>query len=323
MFENDIPRPEERPEDRIAAEAGRQFGLITRRRCRELGMSDAAIARRLRRGAWSSQAGVLLLPGHPSIWEQRIMLALLRGGAGTAASHRTAAALLHLDGLPPGVVEVYARSLKAYEGMRVHRTTDLPTCDVMSTGPLVHTNASRTLLDLGSVVSQDEVEIALECALRRGLASVPRLLWRLDEIGGRGRPGAATLRKLLDLRRRSTAPADSVLEVRFIQRLRGAKLPLFVRQYEVRVGSGRRRLIDFAYPHALVGIEVGGRRFHAGPAAEQRDATRHNELTSLGWRLLYFTWDDIERRVDYVIECIRHELQPALNVERSLGRGVR
>lgn len=322
MSVNDISRPEERPEDRIAAEAARQFGLITRARCRELGMSDTAMARRLRRGAWRSSAGVLLLPGHAPSWEQQVMHALLRGGPGTAASHRTAGALLRLDGVSPGIVEVYARSLKGHQDLRVHRTNELPVCDLMSTGPVVHTNASRTLVDLGAVLPEDEVEVALECALRRGLTSVPRLLWRLDEVGGRGRRGAATLRKLLDLRSGSV-PAQSVLEVRFIQRLRRAKLPPFVRQYEVRVSPGRRRHIDFAYPHALLGVEVGGRRFHAGPAAEQRDARRHNELTALGWRLLYFTWNDIESRIDYVVECIRKELQPTLDVARSLGPRVR
>ena len=76
--------------------------------------------------------------------------------------------------------------------------------------------------------------------------------------------------------------------------------------------GARRRFIDFAFPHARVGVEVGGREFHSGLAAEQRDSTRHNELTLLGWRLLYFTWDDVERRLDYVVNSIERELQRTL-----------
>ena len=246
------------------------------------------------------------------------MHALLRGGRSAVASHRTAGALLGLDGVPPRVVEIYAPALKSDNQVLVHRSSRLPACDLMATGPLIHTNASRSLLDLAGVVSQDEVEIALECALRRGLTSVPRLLWRLQEVGGRGRPGTATLRKLLDLRGGS-APAQSVLEVRFIQRLRQSSLPPFVRQHEVIVAGGRRRFIDFAFPHALIGIEVGGRKFHAGPTAEQRDARRHNGLTGMGWTLLYFTWDDIEGRIDYVVDCIRRRTAPNFDPGPFIG----
>ncbi|MFP5352548.1 MAG: endonuclease domain-containing protein [Actinomycetota bacterium] len=70
--------------------------------------------------------------------------------------------------------------------------------------------------------------------------------------------------------------------------------------------------MDFAFPTLLLGIEVGGRDAHSGPAAEQRDSRRHNELTQLGWRILYFTWDDVDHRIDYVIACIEEELRPRL-----------
>lgn len=263
-----------------------------------------------------------MLPGFPSSWEQEVMSVVLRGGPGTCASHRCAARLLGFEGVSFDGVEVYAPSIKSDDRTVVHRAALLPQCDLAVIAGIPATNASRTLLDLGAVTDEETVEIALEFALRKGMTSFRRLRWRLDEVGGRGHRGSATLRRLLDLRDPTMRPAQSVLEVKFIRGLRNSGLPTPVRQCEVVVSSGRRRYIDFAFPHARVGVEVGGRGFHAGPAAAQRDSARHNELLALGWRILYFTWDDLEHRLDKVIALIRDELAPSL-LGGSSGPGAR
>lgn len=301
-----------RPLTNTVAVAARQFGLISRDQARTCGMSDGAIHYQLKHGWIRLHRSVYLLPGFETCWPQRVLALCMRGGRGTVASHLTAARLLHLEGCTVGdEIHLYARSNWSAEGVVIHRTSELPACDVTHAGPIPVTAISRTLLDLGSVTDEEQVEIALEFALRNKLTSVPRLRWRLDQVGGRGHPGSAVLRRLLDLRDPATKPAQSVLEVKFIRRLRARALPQPVRQYEVRI-ERRHRFIDFAFPHALLGIEVGGRQFHTGPAAEQRDSMRHNELTRLGWRILYFSWDDIEHRVDYVVDCIEQELRRSL-----------
>ena len=123
----------------------------------------------------------------------------------------------------------------------------------------------------------------------------------------RGRPGTAALSRLLGLRDPAARPAQSVLEVRFLQRLRHAKVSSPVRQFQAKTSKGMRYL-DFAWPQSMLAVEVGGGAAHAGPAAQQKDSQRHNELTHLGWRILYFTWADVEHRMDYVVECIQTEL---------------
>ena len=306
------PRTDVRPSIAAARVAGKQLGLITRQQARGCGLSDGAINYHLQHGWDRLYRSVFLLPGFERSWSQRVLALCMRGGPGTVASHTTAAFLHGLEGFGPvGDVHLYGRSSWKENGVVVHRTQQLPDCDVERKGPMPLTAISRTLLDLGAAAGEEQVEIALEFALRHRLTSVPRLRWRLDQVGGRGHPGSAVLRKLLDLRDPGTRPAASVLEVRFIRGLRGRRLPTPVRQHEVRVGK-RRRYIDFAFPHARVGVEVGGRRFHSGPAAEQRDSIRHNELTALGWRLLYFTWDDVDRRLDHIIESIERELRRTL-----------
>ncbi len=292
--------------------AGRQFGLVHRDQALALGMTPGGITHRLGLGWESLHRGVYLLPGFGRTWEQEVLAACMRGGRSCVASHATAAALHRLDGCRRGEpIHLYAPTGWRAPGVKVHRTRTLPACDVTSVEAIPITECSRTLLDLGGVADEEVVEMALECALHRGLTSVPRLRWRLQQVGGRGRPGAAVLRRLLDLREGQGRPAQSVLEVKFIRALRHAGLPRPQRQLCVKT-QHRRCYIDFAFPTLMLGIEVGGRRAHSGPAAEQRDSRRHNELTGLGWRILYFTWDDIDHRIDYVIGCIEDELRPRL-----------
>lgn len=299
---------EVRPLVRAAHVAGGQFGLITRAQARDCGMSDTSITYHARRSWTSIEAGVFMLPGFAPSWEQKIMALCLREAV---ASHSTAGVLLGLDGCEREPIHVLARTKLSCGYATVHRTGSLPACDLGNSGPIRITNASRTLVDLGAVCDEETVEFALECALRRGMTSIPRLRWRLDQVGGRGRRGSAVLRRLLDLRDPDTRPAQSVLEVKFLRRLRGRRLPSPVRQLEVHTGR-QRRYLDFAWPHARLDVEVGGRRSHSGPAAEQRDSRRHNELTALGWTVLYFTWDDVDHRIDYVISSIEKELRPQL-----------
>ena len=123
----------------------------------------------------------------------------------------------------------------------------------------------------------------------------------------RGRKGPATLRRILELRGHE-APAGSTLEVKYVRLARRGRLPRETRQWRVLDGNGFVARIDFAYPDLLLGIEVGGKGAHVGPAAEQRDSLRHNRLTALGWRMLYFSWDDVVNRSDYVLRCVRTEL---------------
>ena len=312
MSDKQRDRSEEPPILSVTRLAGRQFGLIHRDQAIALGMTSSAISYRLGLGWESLHRGVYLLPGFDRSWEQRVLAACMRGGQSCVASHSTAAALHRLDGCrQTEPIHLYAPTGWRAPGVKVHRTRSLPACDVISFGAVPTTECSRTLLDLGAVADEEAVEIALECALHRGLTSVPRLRWRLQQVGGRGHPGTALLRRLLDLREGHGRPAQSVLEVKFIRALRQAGLPHPQRQFSVET-QHCGRFIDFAFPTLLLGIEVGGRRAHSGPAAEQRDSRRHNELTRLGWRLLYFTWDDVDHRLDYVITCIEEELRPRL-----------
>ena len=69
-----------------------------------------------------------------------------------------------------------------------HRSADLLSRDTTSVNGVPTTNATRTLLDVGSVVQVDVLEMALERALRSRSTNLDRLLRRFFEVAVRGRP---------------------------------------------------------------------------------------------------------------------------------------
>jgi very-short-patch-repair endonuclease len=301
----------ERWRDAVYRKAGRQHGLITRAQVRVLGMSAGAISNRLNSDEWTRiYDGVYLVQPFSMTEDAALLAAILRAGEGAAASHRAAAGKLGLDGGFLHCVELYSRRwLRSHNGLVIHRTNDLPTRDIVRFGAIPVTNATRTLIDLGNVVDPSTLEIALESALHKRLTSIHKLRRRLDELAGRGRRGTQAIRRLLEQRDPNLAAAASRLEIEFHNLARRGGLPEAVRQLEVVTPSGHRRYIDFAYPEQLLGIEVGGREWHTGPVAERRDSVRHNELTAMGWRILYFSWTDVVQRAPYVLEAIRGELK--------------
>jgi very-short-patch-repair endonuclease len=302
------------PLGKLLGIAGSQYGAVSRQQVMAAGISSSTIERRLRSGEWKLlHRGVYVLPGFKNCWRQQLFGVWLAVGPSSVLCRRTSGALLGLEGVEEGPIELYVPNNKKPRGKGIvfSRSTSLATSDVTRFGKLPVTTATRTLIDLGSVMSEEQVEIAFECAYRRGLTDPTRARRRLEDLRLRGRKGPATLRRILELRG-DEAAAGSTLEVKYVRLARRGGLPRETRQWRVLDGDGIVARIDFAYPDLLLGVEVGGKGAHVGPAAEQRDSRRHNRLTALGWRMLYFSWDDVVNRSDYVIHCVRSELDREL-----------
>jgi very-short-patch-repair endonuclease len=293
-------------EAQLARLAAAQYGVFSREQARSTGMSESSIERRVRSKLWVPvYEGIYSLPAAGPSWDQALMATLLWAGPGALVSHRAAAALWELDGVEAGVVEATIDRPRHSPSADVilHRSGKLPACDKARVGAFTVTSVSRTLIDLSSVLEEEILEQALDAALRRRLASIPRLRWRLGELAGPGRYGAASLRKLLDAR--PAAPSDSVLETRVIRLLRSSKLPLPVSQYAVREGRRVLLRVDLAYPDQLVAIECDGYRYHSGRKAWQGDLKRRNLLATRGWRVLHVTWEDLMLRPKDIVEQVR------------------
>ncbi len=170
------------------------------------------------------------------------------------------------------------------------------------------TSPSRTLVDLGAVVGEATLELALEDALRRRLTTIARLDWRLEELCAKGRGGCGRLRRLLEARR-SERVTESGLETKLARLLRKGRLPAPTRQYEI---FDRKRLVargDFAYPGAKLIVEAHSYKHHSGRASWYRDIERDRRLGRLGWQVMYVTDEDLRRRPEKVIAEIRDALR--------------
>lgn len=75
-----------------------------------------------------------------------------------------------------------------------------------------------------------------------------------------------------------------MLETRYLQLVRNAGLPTGIPQFEIR--------------------RLGARR-------SRNDQTRENDAGALGWRVLRFDWDDVNKRPEYVLQMLRTALRPS------------
>jgi hypothetical protein len=229
---------------------------------------------------------------------------------GAAVSHRAAAAWWALEGFPEGPVEITAvvEAKPPASWLSLHRRSRLDLIDIVHAGPVMVTTPTRTLVDLCAVSSLDELDSALDDALRRGLTTLPRLRWAERRLRGKGHSGSRLLRELLAVRGRGYVPLESRLEGRLRRILVRSGLPAPVGQHEVRNGGRLVARGDLAYPRERLAIEADGYRYHMGKTAWQRDLARRNALSALGWTVLHVTWDDVASRPGEVADRVRSTL---------------
>jgi very-short-patch-repair endonuclease len=296
---------------RWALKFASQHGVAARAQLRQIGESDATIRWALKKDKWEIvHRGVYRLKGAPATWHQQLAAALLAAGPRAWISHRSAAALHGLAGYQPGHVELTTMHNRRHlDGATVHKThRPSPFFPTMVHG-IVTGEVNLTLLDLAAVDSCERLEEAMEDAMARRLTSLRKLDWFLSRAGGRGVSGSDVLRKLVGLRSTAVDVPESVMESRMNRLIRQAKLPPPVPQLSIRDKVGRVvARPDFAYPDRRLAIECQSYRWHFGRRKWHYHLERSNELTRLGWRVLYFTWDQLRVEPDSLIDCIRSEL---------------
>ncbi len=293
---------------RVAGLAAAQHGVFSRPQVACFGGTKGVIRHRVDAGRWEQVApDVFRLAGAPPSWRQSLMAACLAWGDGAVVSHRAAAGLWRLAGFDPGPVEITVPRGRARNAPGLVHRNALPAPDAAALYGISVTTPARTLIDVASVAPCEATEEALDDALRRGLVSIPRLRWRLDELGG-GRRGVGTMRELILERDPSARLPGSGFERRVLRMLRRSGLPEPALQHEVRNSGRLVAVVDFAYPELRLAIEADGYRWHSGRVRWQHDRRRSNELTLLGWRIIHITWDDLTGGREAVIDSIRNAI---------------
>jgi very-short-patch-repair endonuclease len=254
---------------------------------------------------------------HPSVFhagtaplnaDQRLLAATLATSAPIA--HLSAAWLAGLvDGNPDDIHVIAPRSAHhRHDGIVVHRVHDLSPSDRTRIRGIPATTPTRTLLDVSSTLSLEELRTAVHRGLQLRLTHPDRLIGQFVARHNRGRPGAARMRHVLAEIDQDAALLDSDLESMLLSILIDAGLPAPKLQHRIHVG-GREYRADLAYPDHRLVIEGDGFRAHGTRAAFESDRTRQNELVLAGWRVLRFTWRQIVRQPEWVAAQVRAALR--------------
>jgi very-short-patch-repair endonuclease len=179
----------------------------------------------------------------------------------------------------------------------VHRRTSLAQRDVTRKNNIPVTRPARTALDIAEVATTREVERTLDETQRLRLCSEEQLR---DVIArSPGRVGAAHLAAVLDDHALGTTATVNDFEELFFGLCREHGLP----QPQVNVFVGPYK-VDFLWRNARIIVETDGRETHFTRKAFEADRARDAELTTAGWHVLRFTWRQLTRQPEWVLNTL-------------------
>ena len=286
-----------------------QHGIITREQAISCGMSPQAIWRATESGKWQRLfPRVFRVTAAASPWHQQIAAVCAWAGSGSVASHRCAAGLWSLEGFGPGPIEITCpRRLRVIRFDIQTHTARLIAADVARFRSLTVTTPTRTLMDLAGSMPVDELGEVVEDALRRRLTTLERLT-RAMERRGTGVRGISRLKSLVTELAGDLGPSGSRFEVLVRRLLVRSGLPRPVAQWAVHHQGRLVGRLDLAYPDFLVAIEAQSFRWHSDSKAWERDHSRWNALSRLGWYVRLVTWREIMDAPDDIVRDVREAL---------------
>lgn len=295
----------------IAALAARRHGVVARRELVAAGVTLGAIDHRIGTVLHPVHAGVYAA-GHPELtMEGRWLASVLACGPEAAQSHRAAVALHGLRPAWSGFLEVSAaRTVKRVPGVIVHRPRNLD--GVIEVRGIPVTDVSRTIVDVADVVSLAVLRKVVEQAEVLRLDATP--------VPIPGRRGYGRLRAVL-AELGPIVMTRSELEDRFLALCAAAGLPA----PKVN-GVVEGMEVDFCWPEHRVVVETDGWEHHGTRAAFGRDRRRSATLQAAAWTVLRFTYEDVVRDPDWVIDTLRRLLPGTVGlpeVRRARRKGPR
>ena len=279
----------------IARLASAQFGVVSRVQLLALGLTSAAISRRVGAGLLHPlHAGVYAVGHRTRAREGRWMAAVLACGGAALLSHRSAASLWRIrmaEGPLPDVTVPGTRQRRR-PGVAVHRAHLLP-ADTRRWQGIPVTSPARTLVDLAHEVDRADLVRAL-----REMQFL-RLFQFADVQMALERRPSHDLRMLIE----DLVLSQSGLEDRFLALCDRHRIPRPRTQQPL---AGRR--MDFVWHRERLVVETDGWQAHGTRSAFQADRTASNALQLEGYLVLRFTDADLRRRPAHVARQIRSAL---------------
>jgi very-short-patch-repair endonuclease len=298
----------------VAKLAERQHGVVSRAQMRRLGLTDDAVRRWHRDGrVHRVQRGVYAL-GHANLDARgRIHAAVLACGAGTVASHRSAAYLLSIGERSPMVVDVISVTARGrgIDGIRLHSVPFPSRAEWGYVYGIPVTSVARTIVDLAGVQGERQLRESVERAATERILDVAEINAIL--ANGPKRRGAPCLRRILADWRPVAETAKystfrSLFEAKLLPLVAAAGLPL--PRFNASIRTAERTLeVDLLWEHARFVVEADSRKHHGIEVAFERDHLRARELIAAGYAVLGVTWREAETEAPAVFAVIRQELK--------------
>jgi hypothetical protein len=295
-------------DQKVAALAGRQHGVVARWQIEEVGLSRQMIKSRIAHGGLNRlHRGVYAVGHRATTVESRWMAAVLAHGPHAALSHRSAGQLWGIHPRSRIAPEVtVSGSKKTKKGIVAHRGT-LMRDEVVWVRGIPVTSVPRTMLDLAATRSEREVERAwneMEVRGFRDRLSVPHLLKRYP-----GRKGSLVLMRLAKRKELPVGITRNDLEEAFLALVDRFDLPRPRMNAHLAVRE-RFYEIDCLWEDRRVAIELDGGAVHKTTKAFHDDRERDRILTAEGFTTARITWDHIRDTPQEVAADLRRILTP-------------
>lgn len=288
----------------MAELAIRQWGVVSVDQLHALGLTSAALTRRVQAGRLHRLYRGVYAVGHDRLRrEGRFLAAVFACGDDAVLSHLSAAVHWGLLGTEQAKVDVTARrGRRGVPGVRLHRSRSLDARDRTTHEGMPITTLARTLLDLAATIPGGRLERALAQAERLRIydhRAITDVIARTN-----GHRGGTILGRATAQEPRLTR---SELEVQFLTLVRRAGLPEPLSNHELEVPDHGREDVDFYWPaHRLV-VETDGWETHGTRSAFQSDRRKDAALTAAGYKVMRFTYDDVTREGATVVRRLRRQ----------------
>lgn len=290
-----------RRERAIQELAARQHGVISLSQLKSLGLGPSGVRRRVAGGKLQRlHRGVYAIGLARRSVEATYMAAVLACGPKAVLFHRSAADHLGLRPCSRTAVDVTApgRAGKERKGIDVHRATGLDERDVTTVRGIPCTTVARTLLDLATTIDKTALERAVEQAEKLRIFDLAAVVDVTTRAGNHR--GATALGEVIATYTPEPAFTRSELEKRFLALCRTAGVPMPRTNNVTKADE-----IDFTWPDRRLMVEADSLRHHGTRAAFERDRRRDQQLTAAGWRVVRFTWRQVDETPTDVAATLR------------------
>lgn len=183
-------------------------------------------------------------------------------------------------------------------GVVVHRCRQIDPVDVVERPDGIRvTSPPRSLFDSADMLGFDATRSALEQLLHEGMCTIDTVIDTVNRLYHPNRPGARTMRAVIDSKPRWQRALQSGLELRVLREIERQGLPTPEPQCPVQLPDGAVIHLDFGWPAWQVGLEVDDPTWHSPTLAAHRDARRDRKAGVAGWFVVRVSRIDVEQAV--------------------------